>query len=40
MDAAKAAATIALTDDSIRKYHGTGSEVTCVSVLTDRKRRN
>mgnify|MGYP002519321801 CR=1 FL=1 len=55
MDCAKAAATISLTDDSIRKYHGTGvpvpqdhlpliavpttagtgSEVTCVSVLTD-----
>lgn len=55
MDCAKAAASIALTQDSIRKYHGTGipmpqehlpliavpttagtgSEVTCVSVLTD-----
>lgn len=55
MDCAKAAASIALTGDSIRKYHGTGipmpqehlpliavpttagtgSEVTCVSVLTD-----
>lgn len=55
MDCAKAAASIALTDDSIRKYHGTGipmsqehlpliaipttagtgSEVTCVSVLTN-----
>lgn len=55
MDCAKAAASIALTEDSIRKYHGTGipmpqehlpliavpttagtgSEVTCVSVLTD-----
>jgi len=55
MDLAKAASMIALTEDSIRKYHGTGeavpsehlpliaipttsgtgSEVTCVSVLTD-----
>lgn len=55
MDCAKAAASIAMTEDSIRKYHGTGvpmpqehlpliavpttagtgSEVTCVSVLTD-----
>lgn len=55
LDCAKAAATIALTEDSIKKYHGTniklpkkhlpliaipttagtGSEVTCVSVLTD-----
>ena len=55
MDCAKAAASIALTEDSIRKYHGTGvampqehlpliaipttagtgSEVTCVAVLSD-----
>ena len=57
LDCAKAAASICLTQDSIRKYHGTGvlmpqehltliaipttagtgSEVTCVSVLTDHK---
>lgn len=55
LDLAKAAATMCLTMDSVRKYHGTGvavpqehlpliaipttsgtgSEVTCVSVLTD-----
>ena len=33
MDCAKAAASIALTEDSIRKYHGTG--VPCVAVLSD-----
>lgn len=56
LDCAKASGTICFTDDSIRKYHGTGlaipqehlpliaipttagtgSEVTCVSVLSDR----
>ncbi|MFI3227550.1 MAG: iron-containing alcohol dehydrogenase family protein [Clostridia bacterium] len=55
LDLAKAAATVCLTDNSIKEYHGTGvavpqehlpiiavpttagtgSEVTCVSVLTD-----
>lgn len=55
LDCAKAAGSICMTEDSIRKYHGTGipmpnkhlplialpttsgtgSEVTCVSVLTD-----
>ncbi len=57
LDCAKASGTICFTDDSIRKYHGTGvplpkehlpliaipttagtgSEVTCVSVLSDKE---
>lgn len=57
IDCAKASGTIALTNDSIKKYHGTnlnmpnesipiisvpttsgtGSEVTCVSVITNRE---
>lgn len=59
IDCAKASGTIALTNESIKKYHGTnlnipnksipiisvpttsgtGSEVTCVSVITDKELR-